>query len=106
VAAAVGGGLVGSAVGCSAGRDKPVKQSRSDTFGCNAEAERNQNMTSGALIGGAVGCGVGLLIGSVITQSGDELISAKVRDFAKLSLIARYPAGEPDFIRELGQESR
>jgi hypothetical protein len=105
----VGVGL-GCVTGCIIGNSIEVKvqPQKNDTFGCNAANEASEEKSRNMLdYGLGVGLGGGILggvIGSSMSTKREQFwVTDQVRNFRTLTLLARYPASEPDFLKEIGR---
>jgi len=99
----LGGGCIGCFVGTSLGCSKEVKQEKSDVLGCNAIGEQGDNAANYGALGGAAGGLAGAILGSTLSTTDSLWVTPGSRDFRALSALARYPSGEPEFLREVGE---
>jgi hypothetical protein len=103
ITGALVGGAVGCAAGCVIGSTKTVKQKPEDTFGCQAEQEKQANTSNGGFLGGIFGSAIGLAVGVSMGGGDVILIDSTRRDFLPLRYLARYPNGEPEYILKAGE---
>ena len=93
----LGGGCIGCFVGTSLGCSKEVNQ------GCNEFQEKTDNAAKYGALGAAAGGVAGAILGSTLSTTDSLWITPGSRNFKALSALARYPSGEPEFLKDLGE---